>query len=379
VQQPLAGGEADNDEGKRPVEDPEVALIIVACGVGLATGASIVVFNDAIHFLRDVIWQSDGGEAISGRELLRELSELELWPRVVFPPVLGGLFVGLLAALLGGFDGSSTAVGTGRASSTSRSSNGSSRSSSGSSSVADAPQPASIATPATQQPRPWPAVGASKGSLAERVRDVARPVARAVAAAITLGTGASLGPEGPSVDIGRSWAGALGSLLRNRERHLVSLIAAGSGAGVAAGFNAPIAGVFFAVETVLQRQALRPGAAAAAAAQAAAQAAVAAAAAALPQQEQLQAQAQGQAARLVAAQLEEAAQQAQQDSVGLTVPMVLLASVVAAVVSQAGLGSSPAFTVPEYRWRLNWVCVLFEGGGHGRGCSLQSQSCPQYT
>lgn len=44
-----------------------------------------------------------------------------------------------------------------------------------------------------------------------------------------------------------------------------------------------------------------------------------------------------------------AAQQEQQRS-GLTVAMVLLASVLAAVVSQAGLGSSPAFTVPEYRW-----------------------------
>ena len=34
---------------------------------------------------------------------------------------------------------------------------------------------------------------------------------------------------------------------------------------------------------------------------------------------------------------------------GLTVAMVLLASVLAAVVSQAGLGASPAFRVPEYR------------------------------
>lgn len=55
---------------------------------------------------------------------------------------------------------------------------------------------------------------------------------RALAAAVTLGTGASLGPEGPSVDIGRSVARALGSVLRSKTRRLLPLIAAGSGAGV---------------------------------------------------------------------------------------------------------------------------------------------------
>lgn len=45
-----------------------------------------------------------------------------------------------------------------------------------------------------------------------------------------------------------------------------------------------------------------------------------------------------------------AARQQEQARSGLTIAMVLLASVLAAVVSQAGLGSSPAFRVPEYRW-----------------------------
>ena len=64
-----------------------------------------------------------------------------------------------------------------------------------------------------------------------QLRRAASPVLRALAAAITLGSGASLGPEGPSVDIGRSSARALGSLLRSKHRRLFPLIAAGSGAG----------------------------------------------------------------------------------------------------------------------------------------------------
>ena len=64
-----------------------------------------------------------------------------------------------------------------------------------------------------------------------RLQRAASPVLRALAAAITLGSGASLGPEGPSVDIGRSSARALGSLLRSKHRRLFPLIAAGSGAG----------------------------------------------------------------------------------------------------------------------------------------------------
>jgi H+/Cl- antiporter ClcA len=158
-----------------------------------------------------------------------------------------------------------------------------------------------------------------------KLDSVARPVARAIAAAVTLGTGASLGPEGPSVDIGRSFAKGLSSVLRDPQRHLTSLVAAGSGAGVAAGFNAPIAGVFFAVETVLQRQLLR---------------------AVASSSDQNAKQAQKQAQRM-------------QDSSALTVAMVLLASVVAAVVSQAGLGSSPAFRVPEYRLQSMYELPLF--------------------
>lgn len=56
---------------------------------------------------------------------------------------------------------------------------------------------------------------------------------QATAAAITLGTGNSLGPEGPSVDIGRAAARGLGNVLKSKQRRLLALVAAGSGAGLA--------------------------------------------------------------------------------------------------------------------------------------------------
>lgn len=64
-----------------------------------------------------------------------------------------------------------------------------------------------------------------------QIRAALAPVLRATAAALTLGTGCSLGPEGPSVEIGRSTARALGRVLRSKQRRLIPLLAAGSGAG----------------------------------------------------------------------------------------------------------------------------------------------------
>ena len=91
--------------------------------------------------------------------------------------------------------------------------------------------------------------------------------------------------------------------------------------GVAAGFNAPISGVFFAVESVLQRE---------------------------PRDSETEAR----------------------NSSGLTVAMVLLASVLAAIVSRAGLGDNPAFRVPPYQlqslWEIPLVMIL------GSACGLVS-------
>ena len=75
--------------------------------------------------------------------------------------------------------------------------------------------------------------------------------AKIVASAISIGVGASVGPEDPSVQIGANLGSWIGQFLHSSDERLRVLVAAGSAAAIAAAFNAPIAGVFFALELIL--------------------------------------------------------------------------------------------------------------------------------
>jgi H+/Cl- antiporter ClcA len=61
------------------------------------------------------------------------------------------------------------------------------------------------------------------------------PTIKAVQAAVTLGTGCSLGPEGPSVDIGKSCANGCSEMMENNRERRIALLAAGAAAGIASG------------------------------------------------------------------------------------------------------------------------------------------------
>lgn len=81
-----------------------------------------------------------------------------------------------------------------------------------------------------------------------------RPVValiKALASAISIGTGGSVGREGPIVQIGSSFGSTLGQFLHLSARQRITLIAAGAGGGIAATFNTPIGGILFAVELLL--------------------------------------------------------------------------------------------------------------------------------
>ena len=307
-------------------DDPKPTdLLAVACGVGLLTGLGVGAFNIAEHGVHDLVFltttvYSPDRFRVEGMRDVRP----ETWVQAVgavAAPTAAGFAVTGLRFLAGGFDGEEAPRW---GSENTRKHESRSAEQTEASEASDAAAPKS-----------WTAAA----------RAAARPALKAAAAVVTLGAGASLGPEGPSVEIGASIAGSLhetttsssggsggffGSQTladcerdgaganesrraRRRRARLASrrlgLVAAGSAAGISAGFGAPIAGLFFAFESVLQPASARRA---------------------------------GNAAGDV-------------DDLGgstgfgaLTTESVILASVLAAVVSGALLGEQPAFIVPAF-------------------------------
>jgi CIC family chloride channel protein len=75
---------------------------------------------------------------------------------------------------------------------------------------------------------------------------------KSLASALTIGSGGSVGREGPIIQIGSAFGSTIGLLLRMSPYERTILIAAGAGGGIAATFNTPVGGVLFAVELLLQ-------------------------------------------------------------------------------------------------------------------------------
>ncbi|MCG6134984.1 MAG: chloride channel protein [Nostoc sp. LLA-1] len=147
-------------------------------------------------------------------------------------------------------------------------------------------------------------IAASQGV---EIKQQLRPVTKMLAASVSLGSGAALGPEGPSVEIGANFGMLLSVILKVSQERQRLLLGAGAAAGLAAGFNAPIAGVFFALEVVMGTTSFATSA----------------------------------------------------------VSVVLLAAVVAALIAQVGLGAQPAFALPVYQVRSLLELPLYLGLGLG--------------
>jgi len=87
-----------------------------------------------------------------------------------------------------------------------------------------------------------------------------RPVVAAIksfASALSIGTGAAVGREGPIIQIGATLGSSAGQIIRMAPWQRITLVAAGAGAGIAATFNTPIGGVMFAVELLLPEVSVR--------------------------------------------------------------------------------------------------------------------------
>jgi len=74
---------------------------------------------------------------------------------------------------------------------------------------------------------------------------------KSLASALSIGSGASVGREGPIIQIGSGIGSVLGRAFRLRSWQVITMVAAGAGAGIAATFNTPLGAVMFAVELML--------------------------------------------------------------------------------------------------------------------------------
>ncbi len=91
------------------------------------------------------------------------------------------------------------------------------------------------------------AVARRGGRIAPQVAAI-----KALASALCIGGGGSVGREGPIVQIGSALGSTLARMLRVPESRTRVLVACGAAGGIAATFNAPLAGVFFAMELILR-------------------------------------------------------------------------------------------------------------------------------
>ncbi len=174
---------------------PSESMVLggAAVVVGLTSGVGVWLFKRLIDLFHSITYDGLGGA----------LSTISPW-LIALVPVVGGLIVGLLMHFFVGEERHHGVAGI------------------------------------------MEAVALAGG----RLRYKRAPV-KVVAAALSIGAGASVGPEDPSVQIGASLGSMFGQWLHLSDERVRTLVAAGSAGGIAAAFNAPIAGVFFALEIIV--------------------------------------------------------------------------------------------------------------------------------
>ena len=78
-------------------------------------------------------------------------------------------------------------------------------------------------------------------------------VIKSLASSVCIASGGSVGREGPIAQIGSALGSFVGQVLKLSEERVRTLVACGAAGGIAATFNAPIAGAVFALEVLLRR------------------------------------------------------------------------------------------------------------------------------
>ncbi len=180
----------------RLLQTGHLYMVLVSVVIGLLGGLCAVGFRLLIQGVNFAFWRQ-------GEYTLDYISSLPFWWKLAAPAV-GGLIVGLLVHRF-----AREARGHG-------------------------------------VPEVMEAVAIRGGRIRPRV-----VIAKMFASGISIGSGGSVGREGPIVQIGAALGSSIGQWLHLDQRRLRTLVGCGAAAGIAGTFNAPIAGALFAVEIIL--------------------------------------------------------------------------------------------------------------------------------
>ena len=178
-----------------------VRLSILAVAVGVVTGVGAVAFRALIGFVHNLLFLG----TLSVQYNANVFTPPSRWAAaVVLVPVVGGIFVTFLVTKF-------------------------------------APEARGHGVPEVMD-----AIYYREGRIRPMVA-----VVKSFASAISIGSGASVGREGPIIQIGASLGSTFGQIFRMAPWQRITLVAAGAGAGIAATFNTPIGGVMFAIELMM--------------------------------------------------------------------------------------------------------------------------------
>lgn len=78
-------------------------MLLLACGIGVLTGAGVVLFNDAILWIRELAFPQVPVQSVSWGMWARQLSTETGLLVIALPPTLGGLTLGIFRYLCGEF------------------------------------------------------------------------------------------------------------------------------------------------------------------------------------------------------------------------------------------------------------------------------------
>tara|TARA_Y100001954_G_scaffold239619_1_gene316780 strand:+ start:10089 stop:11864 length:1776 start_codon:yes stop_codon:yes gene_type:complete len=175
---------------------PNVKHLFLAILIGVLAGYGAVVFKYILKSMQWLFYQNT-------EDMIFIHDTIPLWMKIVMPAV-GGLVVGLVISFF-----AKEAKGHG-------------------------------------VPEVIQAIALRGGRIRKRVA-----AAKIFASAVTIGSGGSVGREGPMVQIGSSIGSSIGQLFKIPSVHMRTMVGCGAAAGIAATFNAPIAGVLFALEIII--------------------------------------------------------------------------------------------------------------------------------